>query len=307
MEKISYNKNSKKNSTHKFSIVIPTWNNLSLLKICIDSIIKNSHFQHQIVLHINDGTDGSLDWVKKQNIDYTYSKTNVGICWAMNACRNLVETDYIVYLNDDMYVLPNWDLELWNEIEKLPNDLFFLSSTIIEPRKSPHKGVISPYNYGNDATTFEEEKLLQEYKQLPSYDWHGATWPPNIVSTRVWDLVGGYSIEYSPGLYSDPDFSMKLLKLGVTIFKGVSKSMAYHFGSKSTQRVKMNKGNRQFVNKWGITSSTMCKYILRRGEKITKPIDVTKPEKNIALAKLKSQLKRIILSFKTTGQTQDIM
>ena len=41
-------------------------------------------------------------------------------------------------------------------------------------------------------------------------DWMGATIPPNIVHRDIWDLVGGYSIEYSPGMYSDPDFTAKL-------------------------------------------------------------------------------------------------
>ncbi len=306
MKDIIWHKSEANHSDKKFTIVIPTWNNLPLLKICVDSIIKNSHFKHQIVFHVNEGVDGSLEWIKEQGYDYSYSPENVGVCWAMNACRPLVQTDYFVYLNDDMYVLPGWDLELWKEIEKLPNDLFFLSSTIIEATKSPHPGVISPYNYGQSAEAFDEERLLKEYKNLPKYDWHGSTWPPNIVATKVWDLVGGYSIEYTPGLYSDPDFSMKLLKLGVTHFKGVANSMAYHFGSKSTKRVKLNDGSRQFLNKWGLTSATMCKYILRRGEKIEGNIDVTTPKDGFAKGKLKSKLKRIALSFKPTGQIDEL-
>lgn len=296
MSKISWYPAKKTNNATKFSLIVPTWNNLPLLKICIDSIRKNSHFEHQIILHINEGTDGSLDWAKEQNIDYSYSETNIGVCWAMNACRTLVKTDYIVYLNDDMYMLPNWDLELWKEVEKLPDDLFFLSSTIIEPRKSPHPGVISPYDFGHSAEDFKEAELLAEYKNLARGDWHGATWPPNIVSTKVWDLVGGYSIEYSPGLYSDPDFSMKLLRLGVKVFKGVGSSMAYHFGSKSTKRVKLNKGSYQFLNKWGITASTMCRFILRRGEDIHAPLLVDDPAKGYQLRKIKSRLKRIFIS-----------
>lgn len=45
-------------------------------------------------------------------------------------------------------------------------------------------------------------------------DWMGATIPPNIVHRDIWDLVGGYSIEYSPGMYSDPDFTAKLYMCG---------------------------------------------------------------------------------------------
>ena len=40
-----------------FSILIPTWNNLPFLKICVDSIRKNSTYRHQIIVHVNDGSD----------------------------------------------------------------------------------------------------------------------------------------------------------------------------------------------------------------------------------------------------------
>ena len=55
-------------------------------------------------------------------------------------------------------------------------------------------------------------------------DWMGATIPPNIVHRDIWDLVGGYSIEYSPGMYSDPDFTAKLYMCGVRFMKGLQAS-----------------------------------------------------------------------------------
>lgn len=286
----------------KFSIIIPTWNNLSFLKTCIESIQRHSHFQHQIIIHVNEGNDGSLEWVQAQGYDFTHSENNAGVCWAINACRSLVKTDYIVYMNDDMYVLPEWDLALWEEVAKVNHPYFFLSSTMIEPTPSPHPGIIAPYDYGRDPFNFEEEKLLDEYQNLPSYDWNGATWPPNIVHKHIWDLVGGYSVEYFPGMYSDPDFSMKLIKAGVTHFKGVAKSKVYHFGSKSTQRVKRNNGSKQFLNKWGITSSTLTKYILQRGAPYSGEIDLEEADKRAQNSKLRSRIKRVISSLSKTGQ-----
>jgi len=193
-----------------FSIVIPTWNNLSFLKLSIHSIRKNSTFPHQILVFVNDGSDGTLEWVKKQGFDYVYSPMNVGICWALNSLHPLVKTDYILYLNDDMYVCPEWDKFLWDEIKSLPDNRFFISATMIQPRPFFRKCVISPYDYGRTPETFDEEKLLREYADIPHYDWLGATWPPNVVHKDIWDLVGGYSIEFSPGMYSDPEFSAKL-------------------------------------------------------------------------------------------------
>lgn len=203
-------KSTKAGSDARFSILIPSWNNLSYLQLCIQSIREHSSFQHQVIVHVNEGTDGTLQWVRQQpDLDYTYSRQNIGVCYALNAARSLVQTDYMVYLNDDMYVCPGWDLALWEEIRRIPHPLFFLSSTALEPAASSNCAIEA--NFGDSPACFQQEALLQSYADFQKPDWSGATWPPNIVHRDIWDLVGGYSTEFSPGMYSDPDFSMKLL------------------------------------------------------------------------------------------------
>ena len=85
-----------KSQNRLFSIVIPTWNNLAFLKLCIQSIQRNSYYNHQIIVHVNDGSDGTLEWIKKAGIDYTHSEQNIGVCFAMNMMRTKVKTDYIL-------------------------------------------------------------------------------------------------------------------------------------------------------------------------------------------------------------------
>jgi glycosyltransferase involved in cell wall biosynthesis len=277
------------NEHAKFSIFIPTWNNLDYIKLCIDSIRKNSTYTHQLIVHINEGKDGTLEWIKQQaDIDYSYSKENVGVCYALNSCRKLMTTDYVLYMNDDMYACPGWDKALYDEIINIGHHQFFISATCIEPKAQSN--CMIEKNYGTDVNTFQEEKLLAEYAALPMNDWQGATWPPNVVHKKIWDKVGGYSNEFSPGMYSDPDFSMKLWNAGIRLFKGVSTSRVYHFGSKSVKRIKKNPGYRKFISKWGITSSTLSKYYLRRGE----PFNGNLPEAAVpVVVKLKNFLKRI--------------
>ena len=41
----------------KFSILIPTLNNINYLKICINSIKKNSKYNHEILVHSNNSID----------------------------------------------------------------------------------------------------------------------------------------------------------------------------------------------------------------------------------------------------------
>jgi len=268
LKKISTSKSNSSND-FLFSILIPSWNNLDCLKLCIDSIQKNSRYKHQIIVHVNEGIDGSLKWIKEEKIDFSYSKENIGICFALNLASSLVTTPYIVYFNDDMYACPDWDYFLYEEIKAQKNDFFFLSSTLIEPAYSKNLCTISPFNFGDNPQNFQEKELLLRFKFFKKKDWNGATWPPNLVPKKLWDMVGGYSIEFSPGMYSDPDFSMKLWRLGVRNFKGVGSSRIYHFMSKSTKKINnkfLNNGRALFQNKWGISSNIFTSHYLRRGQ-----------------------------------------
>lgn len=251
-----------------FSIIIPTWNNLALLQLCIRSIRQNSEYAHQIIVHVNDGSDGTLDWVRQQSIVHTASPQNIGICLAVNEAAMHATQDYILYLNDDMYCCPGWDTALVERLSKLDTDLFMLSGTMIEPRDTGNPCVIVG-NYGSEAENFDEARLLAELPQQHKADWCGATWPPTLVSKRWWFKVGGYSSEFSPGMSSDNDFSMKLWHAGCRIFIGVGNSLVYHFQCKSTGKVKKNDGGKQFLHKWGIRQSVFDKYYLRRGQPLT--------------------------------------
>lgn len=262
-----------------------------MLKLCVSSIRKNSHFANQIIIYVNEGTDGTVEWLKEQNdIDFLHADKNVGICVALNSCRLLVKRKYIVYMNDDMYVCPQWDLELYTEIERIGHDQFMLSSTSIEPHAVKNPNLISIVrDFGDSLETFKEDQLLASYQTLVKEDWCGSSWPACVVSTKIWDIVGGYSIEFSPGMYSDPDFSMKLWKHGVRIFKGVGKSKIYHFQSKSTRRLKKNNGAKTFLMKWGITARVFYVHYLQMG----KPYRLLdKPYKLSYLLLLRSKLKR---------------
>lgn len=274
----------------QFSILIPTWNNLDFLKCCVDSIRKNSVSEHEILVYVNEGTDGTVDWCSAEGLKYIHSEKNVGVCTALNALFELSTKDIICYVNDDMYLCPNWDKPLMDEIGLIGHEKFYLSSTMIEPEDSGNRCVLAPYAFGKNPTEFQESELLLALPEMKKTDWSGSTWPPNLMHRKMWNAIGGYGEEFSPGLYSDPDVSMKLWQQGVRVFKGLGESRAYHFMSKSTGRVKMNDGKRTFLKKWGVSSSWFVKEILRQGEPYSGPL----PEKRIS-PNLKDRLKRLML------------
>jgi glycosyltransferase involved in cell wall biosynthesis len=248
-----------------FTIIIPTWNNLAFVQCCVDSIIKNSSFTHQIVLHINDGSDGTLQWAKDNNIKFSYSADNIGICKANNAASALAIHKHIMYMNDDMYCLPDWDTYLSKEIASISQEYFMLSATMIEPTNTKNPCVIVA-NFGNAPSNFQEQKLLAMQSTFQKQNWSGAFWPPNIVPIALWQKVGGFSEEFSPGMSSDDDFVSKCWQVGCRTFIGVGNSLVYHFQGKSTQRIVKNNGRKQYLQKWGITQSSFRKYYLQLGK-----------------------------------------
>ena len=266
-----------------FSIIIPTYNNIQYLKILLSSIKKNSVYNHEIILHVNVGTDGTLDFVKNQKIKHTYTKNNVGLCTAINLAAAEATTKYILYCHDDMYFCPEWDVSLLNEIKEIKHDNFFLSGTLIEA----YTGHIV-FNCGDKFNNFDENKLLKNYKLKNFYNYQGSHYAPHLVSKRVWEKVGGFSEEFNPGVASDPDFNMKLWQEGVRIFKGINDLKVYHFVSIVTKRLndpitrKINiksRGNKIFLLKWGISVKFFKRFYLKTNSKFISPL--TEPKKNV--------------------------
>ena len=263
-----------------FSILIPTFNNLEYLKFCIRSIKKNSKYTNQIIPHVNIGNDGTIDFLKHENIDYSYTEYNSGICEGINKAAKLAKYNYLLYAHDDFYFTPNWDQILKNEVNKIGHNNFYLSGTMM------NEGQIK-FNCGNTPGDFNEDKFLNNYRNYNYYDFQGSTWAPSLVHRDVWNKVGGLSEEFFPGTGSDPDFNMKLWKIGIRIYKGINDFKVYHFGStvlrKKLNKISKNKygstGAKIFLIKWGITIKFFKKFYLRSDSKYENILE--SPKKNL--------------------------
>jgi glycosyltransferase involved in cell wall biosynthesis len=243
-----------------FSIIIPTWNNLPFLKLCIESLRKYSTFDHEIIVHINDGSDGSLEWVKAEGIKYSHTEKNVGICLSVNYLVHLASHDWVLYLNDDMVACPGWDTAFTQAVASVDTDLALFFSTLIQPKIGKNKYMVE-HDFGSTPETFDAAGLLQHYANVPRNDSEGAASQPTLFHKKWWQIVGGYSLELSPGMSSDDDLLMKFWVAGCRHFRVIGACRFYHFlcqtagRGQSTGRIKNTKGGRVFVMKWGMTQA----------------------------------------------------
>jgi len=150
--------------------------------------------------------------------------------------------------------LPRLDMEFdtWNWTDRASN--FFLSSTMIEPELE----ITAPFTkiMAQARSLSMRRHYLMNFlccqcrtgRELP-----GSQYCPK----DLWVLVGGYSTEFSPGMYSDPisrwnygswefGYTKALAKAGFTIL-----AMAPQNGSKKIMAIY------SFLAKWGMTRALL--------------------------------------------------
>ena len=260
-----------------FSVIIPTLNNYKYLKLCIESIKKNSKLDNEILVHVNeDKNNETRKYLSNQKINFSYTSQNVGLCTAINIIAKKASSSYLIYAHDDMYFCPDWEEPLIKEIKNINHKFFYISGSMIEPNSGHIK-----FNCGEKIEDFDENRLLKNLPNLNIDDHQGSHFAPHCVHKDVWERVGGFSEEFNPGIGSDPDFNMKLWKIGVRIFKGLNLFKVYHFGSLTTRKnkkIKQNRGDITFLKKWGISTSFFKRHYLKSKTIYKGPL--SEPNKN---------------------------
>ncbi|WP_339220074.1 glycosyltransferase family 2 protein [Paenibacillus sp. FSL W7-1332] len=107
---------------HKISIIIPVYNTLNWLQDCVDSILKQSYENIEVIL-VNDGsTDGSgaiCDSIKKLDTRVrVYHKLNSGLSDTRNYGLEMASGKYIIFVDSDDIVAENLVEVLYNNCKE---------------------------------------------------------------------------------------------------------------------------------------------------------------------------------------------
>jgi GT2 family glycosyltransferase len=98
------------------SIIILNYNGKAFLKDCIDSILKQTYSDYEIILFDNSSTDDSVNFLndnyKTNKVKVIVSEKNLGFSGGNNEALKHSQGEYIVLLNNDTIVEENWLEEL---------------------------------------------------------------------------------------------------------------------------------------------------------------------------------------------------
>jgi len=217
-----------------FDIIIVSYNNLQFLQLTIDSINKNSVFLNNIIVHVNEGTDGTIEWLDQQNIQYTHTSYNAGLSVAANIASSKAFNRFICLIDDDMYLCPDWDSNLYEfRIQNNLNDSAWVCSTVIE-REGGCSGSVQGSFGGRD--TFLEQQLLNVYKFYNVVPRVSTQVTPLTIGLDTWKTIGGYDQAFFV-IGSEEGLAKRLYDRGTRNFVNAPDSLAYHFATTTTNKL----------------------------------------------------------------------
>lgn len=92
----------------RITIVIPNYNGMKFLPDCIDSIEAQTVRDFDVLVVDNASSDDSVEYLKKRNIPVIQMQQNTGFAAAVNAGILAATTDYVLLLNNDTKLFPDF-------------------------------------------------------------------------------------------------------------------------------------------------------------------------------------------------------
>jgi len=126
----------------KFSVLIPTKNRLELLKFAINSVLKQTYSNWEIIISDNcsdEDIKSYIDSINNNKIKYMRQDTPISVTTNWNVANNVACGDYTIMLGDDDALLPDFFEKCIQYIQKYncPELLNFGAYIYMQPNVSP--------------------------------------------------------------------------------------------------------------------------------------------------------------------------
>ncbi len=235
-----------------YSIIIPAYNHLDLTIQCFNSIVRNSNVGPLEIILVNDGsTDGTREWSKslerKFNLSVIDHQQRIGFTKSCLEGMKQARGDYIVLLNNDTLVTPNWLL-------RLENSLFEARRRY----KNPNFHLVGPVS--NNVPGFQQIKIDMPIEKVDDYGEKYYNLNKNKIkpvlflsgfclmfTRKLYKRVGDLDERFSPGGYEDRDFCLRARLEGFLACISQD-TFIYHHGHKTIDE--FPELDRGLANRW---------------------------------------------------------
>lgn len=192
------------------SIVILTFNQLGCTEECLASIQRHTPLPHEIIMVDNGSTDGTVSWLKElssrnDHIRVIVNGRNLGFAAGCNQGMAAATGEFIVLLNNDVVVTPEWLTGMLETHKLAPN------AGIIGPMTNSASGiqVIPPPDYtaaGGLDRFAADFRARNRHRRIRSRRIVGFCM---LFNRRLYEEIGGLDESFGTGNYEDDDFCLR--------------------------------------------------------------------------------------------------
>ena len=184
-----------------------------LLSACLESIAEHvMDVTYEVIIVLNDPTPELSAAIRDGVCGATVIsfRANLGFGGAVNFAANRARGDYLVLLNDDCLVGPDW-----------------LESLVETAERRPACGIVGSTFLNGDGTLQEAGSVIwsdgttcnvgdgarpgfMHFERRVDYASGGSL----LIRRDVWDELGGFAHDYYPAYFEDVDFCLRAAEAG---------------------------------------------------------------------------------------------
>ena len=241
------------------SIIVVTYNNLPLTRLCLESILRNTDYpNYEVIVVDNNSTDKTADYLRQMAAQHSrlqiiLNAENRGFAAANNQGIARTNGERIVLLNNDVVVPPGWLTRLLRHLE------------------DPAIGMVGPVtNFtGNEAKVDVDYKTLGEMEAFAEeLMWANQGRVADIHMLAMFcvafrrdthEQVGPLDEQFGIGMFEDDDYSMRMKKRGLRVVCAAD-VFVHHVGQAAFKQLIADgsydplfaENRRRFESKWNI-------------------------------------------------------
>ncbi len=216
-------------SSPKVSIIIVNYNGKELLQKCLDSLLKVNYDNFEIILVDNNSTDGSVEFITKNYPSLIIIKldSNKGFAEPNNVAAKISKGKYLLFLNNDTVVTPNFIFEMVKVMET-DKKIAICQSLLLKPDGSvdssgdfiDHLGVV-----------YNSKTKIDEIREVSSA--RGASM---LVRSDIFEKLDGFDQKFFI-TFEDVDLCWRSWILGYRVLI-IPTSIVYHEGGITIKKIK---------------------------------------------------------------------
>mgnify|MGYP000991462360 CR=1 FL=1 len=221
------------------SIIIPCFNAVKYTRQCLNSVLKHSTCDYEIILINNGSSDKTREFLKefkKKNKHHCFLKKisvfnmpyNIGVAKALNLGIRKSSGQYVCYINSDVIVTKNWLVSLTKACEKnRKNAVVGTLFNSFEDNKFINAVEKNKQEIDRVAKTIY---LLNKNKVKKAKTIHGLCM---LIKKSIFSKVGFFNEKFYPCFGEDIEFCQRVKKCGYNLVDALD-VFIFHYWNKSS-------------------------------------------------------------------------